>query len=617
MGRAPLDTDGYPLIEDHGIIGDLSTVALVSMDASIDFMCFPRFDAPTVFGSLLDKNDGGYFQIRPCFDGASSRQMYLPDTNVLLTRFLSRDGVAEVSDFMPIHLEGDDRAQVVRRVKCVRGAFNFDMVCAPRFEYGRVEHATALLPDGAIFVPQEPTAVPGLRLYSQIPLTISEGGAQASHFELVAGDSVLFLLEEMDDDNSEELELDLEDFATTAFKDTVNYWRAWISENKYRGRWREVVNRSALTLKLLVSDENGSLVAAPTFGLPEEVGGERNWDYRYTWIRDASLTLRSLMQLGYTEESARFMDWIEARAADLNPDGSLQIMYGIDGRKHLDESELSHWEGYRSSAPVRIGNGAYDQLQLDIYGELMDSVYIFNRDGDPISNGLWTNLIKLIEWVCENWQQPDEGIWEVRGGRKEFLYSRLLSWLALDRGVKIALERSFPAPLVRWVKVRDSIYNDIFTNFFNEDLQAFVQYKGAATLDGSTLLMPLVGFISPTDPKWLSTLAALERELVEDSHVYRYKTTTGAADGLDGVEGTFNMVSFWYAEVLALSGDVEGARYVFEKMLGYANHLGLFGEELGPHGEQLGNFPQAFTHLGLISAAQTINRLLDERQLIS
>jgi GH15 family glucan-1,4-alpha-glucosidase len=369
-----------------------------------------------------------------------------------------------------------------------------------------------------------------------------------------------------------------------------------------------------MTLKLLTSAKHGSLVAAPTFGLPEEIGGPRNWDYRYTWIRDASFTLYALIRLGYTAESAAFMSWIGDRCGELNPDGSLQIMYGIDGRHDLTEMTLDHLEGYRGSQPVRIGNGAHDQLQLDIYGELMDSIYLYDKYGQPISFELWRNLVRLLNWVCDNWRREDEGIWEVRGGRKEFLYSRLLCWVAIDRGVRLALKRSFPAPLGRWLEVRDEIYMEIQSKFWNEQIGAFVQHKGGDALDASALLMPLVKFISPVDPRWLSTLAAIEGRLLDDSLVYRYRVGHAADDGLQGGEGTFNMCSFWLVECLSRAGELDKARLYLEKMFGYANHLGLYGEELGLAGETLGNFPQAFTHLALISAATDLNRRLDARR---
>lgn len=592
-------------IENHAVIGDLNTIALVALDGSIDFMCFPRFDSPSIFASLLDPERGGFFSISPELDGARRRQLYLPDSNILLTRFLSSAGVVEISDFMPV--EGVGMAHnLVRRVKCVRGEAQVRMVCAPRFNYGRATHRVERAGEDFIFISEGEDQC-RLRLRASISLTEQNGDAVAT-FSLRPDESAWFVLE----DANTPPPCHPERYVADSFKTTLNYWRGWISHCRYQGRWREMVHRSALTLKLLTSQKHGSLIAAPTFGLPEVIGGVRNWDYRYTWIRDASFTIYALMRLGYTEEAGAFNRWIEQRCCELNPDGSLQIMYGIDGRHELPEEVLPHLRGYRGSVPVRIGNAAWNQLQLDIHGELMDSVYLYDKWGEPIGHDLWLNLMRLIDWVCKNWTLADEGIWEVRGGRKEFLYSRLMCWVAIDRGIRLARKRSFPAPLARWIEVRDAIYNQIFNEFWWKEKQTFVQYKGSKTVDAACLLMPLVKFISPTDPLWLSTLRAIERELVEDSMVHRYRCDNAAPDGLPGKEGTFSMCTFWYSECLARAGDPAQARFIFEKMLGYANHVGLYAEELGPEGEHLGNFPQAFTHLGLISAAYAIDKGLKE-----
>jgi GH15 family glucan-1,4-alpha-glucosidase len=600
---------GYLPIENYGVVGDLHTVALIGTNGSVDFMSYPHFDSPTIFAALLDAENGGRFQVRPCLATGKVKQMYLPDTNVLITRTLDRDGVAEVSDFMPIGIEESKNChQLVRRAKGVRGESEFEIIFDPRFDYGRAGHKVDVREGEILFHSDGPCGMT-LRLRSQVPLEV-KNGAVVGRFTLRAGETAAFVLEEAHPDRPSPSMSP--HYVTQAFKDTVNYWRTWIGRSQYHGRWRETVNRSALVLKLLVSEDYGSLVAAPTFGLPEELGGERNWDYRYTWIRDASFTLYALIRLGYTAEAGAFMQWIEERCNDLGPDGSLQIMYGIDGHKDLTEEILTHFEGYDGSSPVRIGNGAYDQLQLDIYGELMDSVYLFNKYGAPISHDLWHNLVRLVDWVTEHWHLPDEGVWEVRGGKQEFLYSRLMCWVAVDRAIRLADRRSFPYPYDRWRATRDEIYNDIHTNFWDPDQQVFVQHKGSKTLDASALIMPLVRFVSSTDPRWLSTLRAIDERLVEDSLVFRYRIGEGAHDGLMGEEGTFNMCSFWYAEALARSGDVQKARLAFEKMLGYANHLGLFAEQLGPHGEHLGNYPQAFTHLGLISAAYAIDRKLSD-----
>ncbi|HEV7731507.1 MAG TPA: glycoside hydrolase family 15 protein [Candidatus Binatia bacterium] len=604
-----LRADQQP-IENHGVIGDLNTVALVSTDGAIDFMCAPSFDSPSVFAALLDHERGGIFQLAPVFDHAAHKQLYLPDTNVLLTRFLSDDGVAEVSDFMPVE-EAGHAHNVVRRAKTVRGEVRFRMRCAPRFDYGRGTHTVERTPDGVLFRSRGDAPL-ALRLRTTVPLRIEDGDAVAE-FTLRAEETAAFVLEEMRP--GEETPCGRPDYVAEAFKDTVNFWRRWIGRATYRGRWREAVDRSALTLKLLTSREHGSIIAAPTFGLPEQIGGIRNWDYRYTWIRDASFTLYGLMRLGFTDEAGAFMRWIEARCRELPPDGSLQIMYGLDGRTSLAEESLDHLGGYMGSRPVRIGNAAAHHLQLDIYGELMDAVYLFDKYGSPISHDLWQDLVRLIEWVMANWQQADESIWEVRGGRKEFLYSRVLCWVALDRAIRLATKRSFPAPIARWHDVRDQIYGDIFTRFWSTEHESFMQHAGTTEVDAASLLMPLVRFISPTDPRWISTLRRIERDLVSDSLVYRYRILDGAnatADGLTGQEGTFSMCTFWYVECLSRMGDLPKARFFFEKMLGYANHLGLYGEELGPRGQHLGNFPQAFTHLALISAAFDLDRRLNE-----
>ena len=586
------------------MIGDLHTVALVAIDGTISFLCAPSFDSPSLFASLLDPERGGCFQLNAALDGARHTQLYLPDTNVLLSRCLHDDGVAEISDFMPVAAAGVPH-NIVRRAKAVRGDVPFVMRCAPRFDYARAEHTVERTAEGIVFA----TRSMAIRLRSSVPVEV-QGPDAVARFVLRAGETASFILE---------LSLPQRGtpcgrphYVVEAFKATTNFWRRWSGHATYRGRWREMVLRSALTLKLLTSQEHGSIVAAPTFGLPEHFGGSRNWDYRYTWIRDASFTLYGLMRLGFTEESAAFMRWVEARCTELEPDGSLQIMYGIDGRHELTEEELPHLAGYLGSRPVRIGNAAADHLQLDIYGELLDAIYLYDKYGAPISHDLWCNVRRLINWVCDHWRQPDESIWEVRTGRREFLYSRVLCWVAIDRAVRLAWRRSFPAPLDRWLVERDTIYEDIFARYWNTERQTFVQVPASTTLDASTLLMPLVRFISPTDPRWLSTLRAIEDRLVTDSLVYRYRNDELFSDGLPEGEGTFSMCSFWYVECLSRSGDLLKARHFMDKMLGYSNHVGLYGEELGPRAQHLGNFPQAFTHLALISAAFDLDRRLSE-----
>jgi GH15 family glucan-1,4-alpha-glucosidase len=595
----------YTPIEDYGVIGDLHTVGLVSTDGSLDFLCLPDFDSPTVFGALLDDESGGRFRIGPLVETSRLKQLYLPETNVLLTRFLSVDGVGEVTDFMPVGAVRHTHA-VVRRVKGVRGRFGFSFVCAPRFDYGRAAHRVEER-DGEILFISEGADKLTLRLQTPIPLVVQEGVATAQ-FELGPDESLDFLLEVVRTAGPSPSASP--HWAANAFDHTVKFWRDWVDHSTYTGRWRAQVIRSALAMKLLTSQQYGSIAAAATFGLPELVGGERNWDYRYTWIRDSSLTAAFLIELGFGEEARRLLDWVLQRYEESPEPGRLQIMYGINGRRELTESVLPHLHGYWGSAPVRIGNGAYDQLQLDIYGELLFLADMFDERIERISSQLWKHLRESVEWVIEHWQDADEGIWEVRGGRQEFLYARLMCWVALDRALRIAIRRSLPAPQHRWLEVRDQIHDSIHEMFWDEKLQSFVQYRDSRTLDAATLLMPLVGFISPHEPRWIATLRAIEEELVEDSLVYRYRTQGEALDGLSGTEGTFCMCSYWFIGCLAQAGDVDRAQLFYEKMHTYANHVGLYAEEMDGTGRYLGNFPQAFTHLGLVGAAIRLDEAL-------
>ena len=596
----------YLPIAEHGIIGDLHSVALVGTDGTIDWYCCPAFDSPSVFASILDREKGGFYRIAPLDEGWTPKQLYFPDTNVLITRFLAPHGVVELQGFMPIPRDGEERHRhrLVRRVVGVRGEMRFRLDLQPRFDYGREAHTVEHHDHGVVF--RSPRLC--LALQSTRPIACDDRDAH-SEFTLRAGETVTFVLERVDPDESPRAYSEAE--TREAYERTIEYWRRWLARCRYRGRWREMVQRSALTLKLLTYEPTGAIVAAPTSSLPEHVGGARNWDYRYTWIRDAAFSLYALLRLGFTDEAASFMDWLTHRVRERmgGVSGPLQIMYGIDGRAELPEETLDHLEGYRGSRPVRIGNGAADQLQLDIYGELIDSVYLYNKYGAPISAGTWADVRRLVEWVCEHWDQADEGIWETRGGRKDFTLSRLMCWVAVERAIRIARQRGLPADLFKWLDSRDKIYEQIMAHGWNESRQAFVQHYGSEVLDASVLLMPLVKFVAPNDPRWLSTLDAISEELVSDSLVHRYNPEA-APDGLVGRERTFSICSFWYVEALSRAERLDEARLAFEKVLTYGNHLGLYSEEIGLSGELLGNFPQAFTHLALISAAFNLDRQL-------
>jgi GH15 family glucan-1,4-alpha-glucosidase len=599
-----------PLIEQHGIIGNMQSAALVSIDGAIDFYCFPDFDSPSVFAALLDTEKGGSFEIVPKIDGMRTKQLYLPDTNILLTRFLSDEGVFEITDFMPITDGASKRPnQIVRNLRVIKGDIAFHIRCAPRFDYARSAHSVIANGERFLFQPVGQTqSVQAMSLRATVPLAI-EGADVVGDFTLTRGQTATFLfggvVEDEETDGIDEHAFD------KILTETSGYWRVWISQSRYQGRWREMVNRSALVLKLLSSQRCGSLIAAPTFGLPERLGGARNWDYRLCWLRDSSFTLYAFMRLGFTDEARKFGVWMRERIAhglkEGGPDGPLKPMYKICDSSDSPEEVLEHLAGYRDSRPVRIGNAAQSQLQLDIYGELLDAMYLSAKYTSGVSHDGWNRVKGLLAWLADNWNRPDQGIWEVRNGQQHFLHSRLMCWVAFDRAIRLAEKRSLAAPHNAWMDCRDAIREDIFNNFWSEKLNSFVQSKESEILDASVLLMPLMRFINANDPRWLSTMAAIEEHLSEGGIIARYAS---GIDGLDGEEGRFIPCSFWFIECLARSGQVEKAQLLFDKLLGYANHLGLYAEELGGNGEQLGNFPQALTHLALISAASFLDRRL-------
>jgi GH15 family glucan-1,4-alpha-glucosidase len=643
--------DDYPPLESHGIIGNMLTTALVTTYGKISFMCYPYFDSGAPFCYLLDSKKGGYWAITPV-DGSEdfkTKQFYLPESNILVTRSLSDYGVGHMEDYMPVitqphsttlDLDADGYGWLVRRVAAVRGHLKYIMKCRPTFNFARDPHKVIKTATGVKF---ECINSKGDDLSLFLDCTVKleteideKEGSVTCHFTLKEGDSLAFILrparaicyakKSQDQDhsyyfiNAERIKK----MEQKLFNCTVDFWRRWMEKCTYHGRWREMVSRSALVLKLLTFAPTGAIVASPTCSLPEEVGGERNWDYRFTWIRDAAFTLYGLMRIGFTEEAGAFMNWLE-RSILSNPESNgaempIQIMYTIHGGKTLKEEHLPHLEGYLKSSPVRVGNDAAGQMQLDIFGELMDSVYLYNKYGNQISYDFWCHLVRILNWLSTNWKKKDEGLWEVRSGRQHFVYSKVMCWVAFDRGLRLADRRSFPAPRGEWQKVRDEIYEEIMREGFNKEKNCFVMHYGSESLDASLLIMPLVFFVSPTDPRMVNTVKQIlktprEGGLVSNSLVFRYDITA-AKDGLEGFEGTFNMCTFWLIEAMTRAGmkDKEmfaRARLTFEEMLTYSNHLGLYSEEIGLAGQSLGNFPQAFTHLSLISSAFNLDRAMN------
>jgi pentatricopeptide repeat protein len=600
-------------IADHGMIGDLQTVALVTTDGSIDWYCCPRFDSPSVFGAILDDVRGGRFQIRPVGTEYTSKQMYYPDSAALITRFFTDAGVGEVVDFMPpTGTTVTDNHRIVRLLRCVRGRMRFEVEIAPRFDYGRARHDLQVTGQGAVFTGDDMTLTlhvvrePDDERMAQV--TVREGDLHVD-VELTAGQVRGMVLESAADGPPREIR---PAEVLALFDETAQFWRSWLAMSTYTGRWREAVERSAMTLKLLTYAPTGGIVAAPTMGLPEQVGGERNWDYRYTWVRDASFSVAALLELGFVAEAEQFGRWLGARLREHagGESGPLDIMYRVDGSSDLTEDVLGHWSGYRGSQPVRVGNGAAGQLQLDIYGEAMDSLFIGDQAGLLMPHNGWVAARDVLDWVADNWWHPEEGIWETRGGRQPFTYGRLMCWVALDRGIRLAATHGRPADVNHWRTERDRIYDEILDRGWSPARGAFVQHYHTQVLDSSLLRMPKVGFVAPRDPMWLRTLDAMGEELVTDSLVYRYDPAA-SPDGLQGSEGTFSLCTFAYVDALARAGRVDMARNVFEKMLTYANHVGLFSEEIALTGEQIGNFPQAFTHLALIDAAITLDAALE------
>ncbi|KAF1963500.1 Six-hairpin glycosidase [Byssothecium circinans] len=669
--RSRRSTTGYLPVEDYGLIGNMRTCALVGTDGGIDFMCWPHFDSPSVFARMLDKDKGGHFTISPAQSQlCTTKQQYLPSSNILQTRYLHEDGVMNLVDFFPrpnnsvldaeFHArvlksrhdgkglggEGerpDMRKWLVRRVECLRGEIDVDVELFPGFNYAQDKHTVEVIandhPDGnqkVIF------KSPGLNLELVVLVDYGEkqdregllvklretalepylGNGVTASFPLSEGQTVSFVIREYIEKNQEPVASNI---VSETQRTTQEYWCRWISQSKYHGRWEDVVARSLFILKLLTFEPTGAIVAAPTFSLPEDFGGGRNWDYRFSWVRDSSFTIYILLRLGFKHEAEAYTSFIFQRVAEVKArQGALPIMFTIRGETDIPEIELTHLDGYRSSRPVRIGNGAASHIQLDIYGELMDGIYLANKFGKPTTYDQWLSVRGITDYVCKIWKEKDMSIWEVRGKKQDFVYSKIMMWVAIDRAIRLADKRCFPCPhRLEWYKVRDQICEEVMEKGYNSQLEAFIQsYEANDVLDSSILIAPLVFFISPTDPRFLKTLDRILKPpekggLTSTGLVYRYNSAM-SDDGVGGREGAFSMCTFWLVEALTRAGAYDPtylnlAVSIFENILSFGNHVHMFSEEIARSGEQLGNTPQAFSHLALISAAFNLDRTLGKR----
>jgi alpha,alpha-trehalase len=597
---------GYRPIRDYALIGDAHTAALVAKDGSIDWCCWPRFDSPAVFCRLLDARRGGWSQLCPADEYETTRS-YVGTTNVLAAEFKTDSGRVRLTDFMPVERlteshRGEDIApsyRILRLVEGLGGSVEMAVSFRPTFDYARAETALSPCEGGAV----ASAGRAALTLSCAATLRREESGALAGRFKVKEGERVWIALSYFPDVDPRTVRPPRAE-CDDELKKTLSYWEEWWHTCRYEGPYSEQVRRSALVLKLLTYEPTGALVAAPTTSLPEEVGGVRNWDYRFTWLRDSSLILYAMMLLGYHEEAEDFFGWLDALAIPRRH--HLQTMYTIDGESFLPEQRLEHLEGYRGSHPVRVGNAAFDQTQLDVYGEVLDAVHLYHeRTRQDIPETWWNDVQFMAERTVEGWREPDNGIWEVRGHPRHFLYSKLLCWVALDRAVRLAGRCRPQADVSRWKKERDAIREKILTDGYNERVGAFTQYLGGEALDASALIIPQTGFLPPTDERVKSTVERVRERLTSHGLVYRYLNE----DGLPGDEGTFALCSFWLVDNLALQGRVDEAKKLFEKVVGYASDLGLLSEEIDPvNDELLGNYPQGFSHLALIRSAINISR---------
>jgi GH15 family glucan-1,4-alpha-glucosidase len=599
----------YPPISDYALIGDCRSAALVSRDGSIDWLCWPRFDSPSLFGALLDRRRGGRFAVRPTSPRTSTRR-YIGYTNVLETTFATDTGTVRLTDLMPVESEAGKRSrlwanhQLLRKIECIEGRVGIEVICDPRLDYGRI--IPRLQDRGPLGFYYE-NGGQALILRSELPLSLSEDRSEAcARARLEAGERCHLSLVWA---NREPAFIPpLGDEAERRIQTTLRWWDEWASSCPYDGPYRDAVVRSALVLKLMAYAPSGAVVAAPTTSLPERIGGSRNWDYRYCWLRDASFMLRALHDLGYRPEADAFMSWILHATQRSWPE--LAVLYDVFGESRVPEHSLDHLEGYAGSRPVRIGNGAYDQLQLDVYGEVLDAIYEFACIGGHIDRAVAKRLIGLGYTICRRWREPDEGIWEMRSGRRHHTFSKAMCWVALDRLLKLREVCRLRAPIEHFSRERDEIRAEIERHGFNERLGSYVATFDGSDLDASLLLLMRYGYVDPRSPRARGTLERIRERLARNGLLYRYFDD----DGLPPGEGAFGICSFWQAQCQAAQGDAEGARETFEGVLAHANDLGLFAEEYDPDtGEALGNFPQTFTHVGLIDAALTLDRVQRER----
>ncbi|KAI0193154.1 Six-hairpin glycosidase-like protein [Astrocystis sublimbata] len=666
MNPSARDIMGYLPIEHYGMIGNMRTCALVSVDGSIDFMCWPDFDSPSLFCRLLDKDKGGYFRIAPPdLASCTAKQQYLPSSAILQTRYINEDGAVNLLDFFPRpkyaniltpntvrtsyretrSVPEELKQWLVRRVECIRGHFTLDIELFPAFDYAREPHTTTILQQHKNADDSQSKTVTFHTKDEkfQLDVCIDHGGDDSTtgasvDFEKVQrkgmlgegvvakvilqeGQSISFVLRR-------DLQHHVTDHITPAIldsqqHDTQLFWYNWLAKSRYKGAWREVVHRSLMILKMLTYEPTGAIVAAPTFSIPEAIGGSRNWDYRFSWVRDSSFTIYIFLRMGFTDEADAYMGFMSDRfQKSLTKEGGLPIMFTIRGETDIPEQELDHLEGYKGSKPVRIGNGAAFHLQFDIYGELMDGIYLYNKYGKPVSWDTWVSVRKMLDFVLTIVDQPDMSIWEVRNKKQHFVYSKIMLWVAFDRGLRLADKRCLPCPnRAKWLEARDNLYEEIMEKGYNTEMKSFIQsYDNPTMLDSSILIAPLVFFITPNDPRFLNTvdriLLPLEKGgLTVTGLVHRYNSEL-SDDGVGGDEGAFSMCTFWLVEALTRAGAYDRKYLVravnlFENMLSFSNHHSMFSEEISRTGEQLGNTPQAFSHLALISAAFNLDRAMN------